>query len=174
MASHLRLSLLVGFGGIEAVDTEFPYRVPIVDRGAIAVPLFADPISDSKILPNVHGAICLKTRVLLGNDLVTGSPLELFRNSLVLFVRFFGIVSPFWLLKWSTSLSRGFRRRDTSMGALWSDRQNCSRGGRKHLIFSTCGSEEKAMKNHINNTFAGLSRDFGGYFVYVPLLPHKE
>ena len=35
------------FGGIETVDTEFPYRVPIVDRGAIAVPLFADPISDS-------------------------------------------------------------------------------------------------------------------------------
>ena len=47
VASHLRLSLLVGFGGIEAVDTEFPYRVPIGDRGAIAVPLFADPISDS-------------------------------------------------------------------------------------------------------------------------------
>ena len=44
VASHLRLSLLVGFGGIEAVDTEFPYRVPIVDGGAIAVPLFADPI----------------------------------------------------------------------------------------------------------------------------------
>ena len=36
-----------GFGGIEAVDTEFPYRLPIVDRGAIAVPLFADPVSDS-------------------------------------------------------------------------------------------------------------------------------
>ena len=35
------------FGGIEAIDTEFPYRVPIVDRGAIAVPLFADPVSDS-------------------------------------------------------------------------------------------------------------------------------
>ena len=47
VASHLRLSVLVGFGGIEAIDTEFPYRVPIVDRGAIAVPLFADPISDS-------------------------------------------------------------------------------------------------------------------------------
>ena len=47
MAGHLRLSLLVGFGGIEAIDTEFPYQVPIVDRGAIAVPLFADPISDS-------------------------------------------------------------------------------------------------------------------------------
>ena len=47
VVSHLRLSSLVGFGGIEAVDTEFPYRVPIVDRGAIAVPLFADPISDS-------------------------------------------------------------------------------------------------------------------------------
>ena len=39
--------MLFGFGGIEAVDTEFPYRVPIVDRGAIALPLFADPISDS-------------------------------------------------------------------------------------------------------------------------------
>ena len=47
LAGHLKLSLLVGFGGIEAVDTEFPYRVPIVDRGAIAVPLFADPLSDS-------------------------------------------------------------------------------------------------------------------------------
>ena len=47
VASRLRLSLLVGFGGIEAVDTEFPYPVPIVDRGAIAVPLFANPISDS-------------------------------------------------------------------------------------------------------------------------------
>ena len=47
VASHLRLSLLVGFGCIEAVDTEFPYRVPVVDRGAIAVPLFSDPISDS-------------------------------------------------------------------------------------------------------------------------------
>ena len=43
----MRLSLLVGFGGIEAVDIEFPHRVPIVDRGAIAVPLLADPISDS-------------------------------------------------------------------------------------------------------------------------------
>ena len=41
------MSLLVGFGGIGAVDAEFPYRVPIVDRGAIAVPVFADPISDS-------------------------------------------------------------------------------------------------------------------------------
>ena len=47
MASQLKLSLLVGFGGIKAVDTEFPYWVPIVDRGAIAVPLLADPISDS-------------------------------------------------------------------------------------------------------------------------------
>ena len=45
--SHLRLSLLVGFGGIEAVDTEFPCRVPIVDTGAVAVSLFADTISDS-------------------------------------------------------------------------------------------------------------------------------
>ena len=42
MASHLSLSLLGGFGGIEAIDTEFPYRVPIVDSSAIAVPLFAE------------------------------------------------------------------------------------------------------------------------------------
>ena len=42
-ASHLRLSFLLGFGAIEAVDTEFPYRVPIVDRGAIAVPLLPTP-----------------------------------------------------------------------------------------------------------------------------------
>ena len=47
VVSHLRLRLLVGLAGIEAVDTEFPHRVPIVDRGTIAVPLFADPISDS-------------------------------------------------------------------------------------------------------------------------------
>ena len=47
MASQLRLSLLVGFGGIEAVDTELEDWFPIVDRGAIAVPLFADPFSDS-------------------------------------------------------------------------------------------------------------------------------
>ena len=33
-------SLVVGFGGIQAVDTEFPYRVPIVDRGTIAAALF--------------------------------------------------------------------------------------------------------------------------------------
>ena len=31
----------------KGVDTEFAYRVPIVDRGTIAVPLFADPVSDS-------------------------------------------------------------------------------------------------------------------------------
>ena len=37
----------IGFGGIQTVDTEFPYRVPIVDRGTIAVPPFADPVSDS-------------------------------------------------------------------------------------------------------------------------------
>ena len=29
------------------VDTELPYRVPIVDMGTIAVPLFAAPVSDS-------------------------------------------------------------------------------------------------------------------------------
>ena len=42
------------------------------------------------------GAICLKTLVLLGNDLVT--PSNCSENSLALFVRFFGFVSPFWLL----------------------------------------------------------------------------
>ena len=29
------------------VDAEFPYRVPIVDRGTIAAPLFAATVSDS-------------------------------------------------------------------------------------------------------------------------------
>ena len=33
MASQLRPSLVVGFGEIEAIDAECPYRVPIVDRG---------------------------------------------------------------------------------------------------------------------------------------------
>ena len=37
----------VEVGGIQTVNTEFPYQVPIVDRGTIAVPLFADPVSDS-------------------------------------------------------------------------------------------------------------------------------
>ena len=51
----VRLTLLVGFGGIEAIDvsTDFPYRVPFVDRGKIAVPLVADPISDSYINPHL-------------------------------------------------------------------------------------------------------------------------
>ena len=43
----LRVSLVVGFGGIQAVDTEFPYRVLIVDRGTIAAALFAAPVSDA-------------------------------------------------------------------------------------------------------------------------------
>ena len=40
-------SVVVGFGAIQAVNTESPYRVPIIDRGTIAAPLFADPFSDS-------------------------------------------------------------------------------------------------------------------------------
>ena len=43
VASHLRLSLLFGFGGVEAVDTEFPYRVPIVDRGQLPYPCLPTP-----------------------------------------------------------------------------------------------------------------------------------
>ena len=39
--------MVVGFGGIQAVDAGFPYRVPIVDGGTIAAPLLAAPISDS-------------------------------------------------------------------------------------------------------------------------------
>ena len=46
MAWQLRPSLVIGFGGIQAVDTEFPYRVPIVDKGTIAAPLFAAPVSE--------------------------------------------------------------------------------------------------------------------------------
>ena len=34
-------------GAIQAVDAEFPYLDPIVNRGTIAVPLFADPPSVS-------------------------------------------------------------------------------------------------------------------------------
>ena len=33
VASQLRLSLLLGFGETEAINTELPYRAPIVDRG---------------------------------------------------------------------------------------------------------------------------------------------
>ena len=47
VASQLRPNLVVDSGGIQTVDAEFLYRVPIVDRGTIAVPLFADPVSDS-------------------------------------------------------------------------------------------------------------------------------
>ena len=43
VAVQLRLSLVIGFGGIQAGDTEFPYWVRIVDRGTIAAPLFAAP-----------------------------------------------------------------------------------------------------------------------------------
>ena len=46
----------------------------------------------------LSGAICLKTLVLLGNDLAT--PSNCSEDSLVLFVRFFGFVGPFWLLCW--------------------------------------------------------------------------
>ena len=31
--SQLRPSLVIGFGGIQAIDAEFPYWVPVVDRG---------------------------------------------------------------------------------------------------------------------------------------------
>ena len=44
----------------------------------------------------LSGAIWLKTLALLGRDLVM--PLNNSENSLVLFVQFFGFVSPFWLL----------------------------------------------------------------------------
>ena len=43
----------------------------------------------------LSGAICLRTLVYW---VMTSKLLELFRNSLVLFVRFFAFVSPFWLL----------------------------------------------------------------------------
>ena len=46
VASQLR-PILVGFGAIQAIDADFPYRVPTVDRGTIAAPLFAAPVSDS-------------------------------------------------------------------------------------------------------------------------------
>ena len=50
MASQLRPSngpsLVVGFGGIQAIDAESSYRVPIVNRGTIAAPLCAAPVSD--------------------------------------------------------------------------------------------------------------------------------
>ena len=57
----------------------------------------------------LSGAICLKTLVLLGNDLVT--PPDWSENSLVLFVRFFGFLSPFWLLiQGRSSRCKSFRR----------------------------------------------------------------
>ena len=45
----------------------------------------------------LSGANWLQTLVLLGSDLV--APTNCSENSLVLFVRFFGFVSPFWHLK---------------------------------------------------------------------------
>ena len=44
----------------------------------------------------LSGAICLKTLFLLGNDPVI--PSNCSEISLVLFVRLFGFVGPFWLL----------------------------------------------------------------------------
>ena len=52
--NQLRPSLVVGFGGIQAVDTEFPCRVPNVARGTIAAPLLATPVSGSFRLVNTN------------------------------------------------------------------------------------------------------------------------
>ena len=57
----------------------------------------------------LSGAICLKTLVLLGDDLVT--PSKCSENSLVLFVRFLGFLSPFWLLKLIHAYDRNFTKK---------------------------------------------------------------
>ena len=41
--------MVVGFGGIHAIDAELLYRVPIVDRGTIAA-----PFSDSETMRNCN------------------------------------------------------------------------------------------------------------------------
>ena len=50
----------------------------------------------------LSGVICLKTLVLLDNEPVT--PSNCSENSLVLFVRFFGFVGPFWLVTWNCAV----------------------------------------------------------------------
>ena len=37
-----------------------------------------------------------------------------------------------------------------------------------------CGRKIHIKKKHVSKNFTGLSRDFGGNFVYVFFLPHKE
>ena len=77
-----------------------------VDGSSLCAPNFGDRKGTTKKLCDkdlaersgeLSGAICLKTLVLLGNDLVAQSNCS--EDSLVLFVRFFGFVGPFWLLK---------------------------------------------------------------------------
>ena len=57
-----------------------------------------------KDFAELSGAICPKALVLLGSDLLI--PSNCSEKSLVLFVRFFAFVTPFWLLK----MSEAFRR----------------------------------------------------------------
>ena len=65
MACQLRPSFVLGFGDIQAVDTEFPYQVPIVDGATIAAPLFAAPVSDSVQLFHVSDVSWLRAAPLL-------------------------------------------------------------------------------------------------------------
>ena len=52
--------LVVDLGGTQAADTEFPYRVPIVDRGTIAAPLFLSVNSPALILSKNSGVFLAK------------------------------------------------------------------------------------------------------------------
>ena len=48
LANQMRLSFPLALEASRWSDTEFLYRVPIVDRGTIAAPLFATTVSDSQ------------------------------------------------------------------------------------------------------------------------------
>ena len=73
--------LVVGFGGIQTVDTEFPYRVPIVDRGTIAVPLLSGPLrlrvqSQSRTWLRIAASIAFLFRACFKGILDTIAPLS--------------------------------------------------------------------------------------------------
>ena len=76
--------------------TGFGERAKIGDRKGTTKKLCDKDFAERS--GELSGAICLiKTLVFLANDPIT--PSNCSENSLVLFVRFFGFVGPFWLLK---------------------------------------------------------------------------
>ena len=79
-----------------------PFWTKVGDRRGTTKKLGDKDFAERSV--ELSGAICLKTLVLLGDDLVT--PSNCSENSLALFVRFFGFVSPLLGNIWSPQPSR--------------------------------------------------------------------